>query len=300
MKRKQHDKFLTFKSAMKFKQIQSFAKQYRVSKELGKGNFGVVKIGQHRRSGMPCAVKIIKKQSLQVAQVYQELNKNEFEILEETQHPHITRIFDLLEDKTNYYIVAELMAGGNLLERLSNRVPQKFTEREAAGIIKQVLLALNCMHLKNIMHRDLKPENILCEESADINSNEIMTKLTDFGFATRYDPDGERLTLCLGTPMYMAPELCKEEAYDFKVDVWSIGVITYVLLTGTPPFYDKSGKNSKDGICKDVIKCEPDFSALQKVASEKAVEFVRMALQKDPNERPTIAQLLKTSWIEDL
>ena len=79
-----------------------------------------------------------------------------------------------------------------------------------------------------------------------MKSNEIVIKLTDFGFATRFDPEGDRLTLCLGTPMYMAPELCKEEAYDFKVDVWSIGVITYVLLAGMPPFYDKSGKNDKN------------------------------------------------------
>ena len=95
----------------------------------------MVKIGQHRRSGMPCAVKIIKKSSLQVDEVLLELNKNEFEILEQTQHPHITRIFDLMEDKNNYYIVAELMAGGNLLEHLSSRQTH-FTEREAANVIK--------------------------------------------------------------------------------------------------------------------------------------------------------------------
>ena len=95
----------------------------------------MVKIGQHRRSGMPCAVKIIKKSSLQVDEVLLELNKNEFEILEQTQHPHITRIFDLMEDKNNYYIVAELMAGGNLLEHLSSR-QSYFTEREAANVIK--------------------------------------------------------------------------------------------------------------------------------------------------------------------
>ena len=100
------------------------------------------------------------------------------------------------------------------------------------------------MHHKSIIHRDLKPENILCEESADIESDEIVIKLTDFGFATRYNPDGEILTQQLGTPMYMAPELCKEEAYDFKVDVWSTGIIAYILLTGMPPFYDKSGRNN--------------------------------------------------------
>ena len=151
-----------------------------------------------------------------------------------------------MEDTNNYFIVAELMAGGNLLERLCNKQPQRFTESEAADVIRQMLLALNFMHSKNIMHRDLKPENILCEDSAGMQGDEIVIKLTDFGFATKFDPEGsEKHTLSLGSAMYMAPELCREASYDNKVDIWSVGVITYVLLAGLPPFYDRTMKNDK-------------------------------------------------------
>ena len=120
-------------------------------------------------------------------------------------------------------------------------------------MIKQVLLALNFMHKKNIMHRDLKPENLLCEENADdVNNDEIYEKLTDFGFATKYDPNNKQ-TLSLGSPMYMAPELVKEEPYDYKVDCWATGVITYILMTGAPPFFDRRNPNpTKQGMYDDI------------------------------------------------
>ena len=121
-------------------------------------------------------------------------------------------------------------------------------------MIKQLLLALNFMHQKQIMHRDLKPENILVEENADdVDNEDIWIKLTDFGFATKYDPN-KKQTLSLGSPLYMAPELCKEEAYDNKVDVWSTGVITYILLVGEPPFYDRKKVGNKNAIYNDIIR----------------------------------------------
>ena len=146
----------------------------------------------------------------------------------------------------------EVVTGGDLLAKIGRL--QQFTESQAAHVIEQVLLALNFMHKKNIMHRDLKPENLLCEENADdVNDEEIYIKLTDFGFATKYD-SSKKQTLSLGSPMYMAPELVKEEAYDFKVDCWATGVITYILLTGAPPFYDRRNPNNptKNGMYQDI------------------------------------------------
>ena len=102
-----------------------------------------------------------------------------------------------------------------------------------------MLLALKFMHGNNIMHRDLKPENILCELASDMAPDELVIKLTDFGFAVKYNPNRKE-SLSLGSPLYMAPELCKETQYDFKVDLWAVGVIAYILLSGSPPFYDKS------------------------------------------------------------
>ena len=136
-----------------------------------------------------------------------------------------------MEDAKNYFVVMEFCSGGNLLEKIIER--KSISEKVAADIIQQILLALNYMHKKNIMHRDLKPENLLVQDSAD--SKTINIKLTDFGFATKFKK-GEKLDLSLGSPLYMAPELVLEEDYDNRVDVWSAGVIAYILLSGMPPF----------------------------------------------------------------
>ena len=129
---------------------------------------------------MTCAIKIIKKIR---SDVHEELNKNELTILEDTIHPHITRVFELLEDNHNYYIAMELITGGNLFEAVKRR--GRFFEPEAAKLIKQIVLAMNYMHNLNIMHRDLKPENMMCEK----DGSEIVVKLTDFGFATYFEPN---------------------------------------------------------------------------------------------------------------
>lgn len=155
------------------------------------------------------------------------------------------------------------------------------------------------MHKKNIMHRDLKPENLLCEENADdVNNEDIYVKLTDFGFATKYDANNKE-TLSLGSPMYMAPELVKEEPYDFRVDCWATGVITYILLTGAPPFYDRRSANpTKQGMYDDIVRNEPDYSLLKNV-SEAAVQFIQLALEKNPNNRASVEQMLAHEWIEN-
>lgn len=169
--------------------------------------------------------------------MYQELNTNELNVLEDTVHPHITRVFELMEDSRCYYIIMELVSGGNLFDMIKQE--RQFSEEKAASVIKQLCLALNYMHGLNIMHRDLKPENLLCEKNDD---GQVMVKLTDFGFATYFDPDKPQ-TLSLGSPLYMAPELCNETQYDNKVDVWATGIITFALLTGTAPF---SGRNKQE------------------------------------------------------
>lgn len=115
---------------------------------------------------------------------------------------------------------------------------QKFSEKQAAKILHQVLLGLNYMHKKNIVHRDIKPENLLLESRDLANLN---IKITDFGFAKCYDPSNfEGLDDVLGSPLYMAPEVVKKLKYDTKVDIWSLGIVTYILLSGRPPFSGKT------------------------------------------------------------
>ena len=184
-RKEQTERFLNFKAQKSFKKVERFTDLYKIQKELGSGSFGSVRLGQHRKSGVPCAIKIVKKSLLSQAEVYEQLMKQELEVLEKTDHPHITRVFELLEDRRSYYVIMELVSGGNLLEKVIEM--KTMTEPLAADVINQILLSLNYMHSKGITHRDLKPENLLCE--ATDNPGTISVKLTDFGFACFFQPD---------------------------------------------------------------------------------------------------------------
>lgn len=142
------------------------------------------------------------------------------------------RVFELLEDEKNYFIVSELMEGGELYDRIIEM--KRFSERDAANIIYQVLLGVAYMHGKKVCHRDLKPENILLDSQ---DRTRLNIKITDFGFAKFHDPHSEEgMSDMLGSPLYMAPEIIKKLPYDYKVDIWSMGVILYIMMTGRPPF----------------------------------------------------------------
>lgn len=174
-----------------------------------------------------------------------------------------------MEDDRNYFIVMELISHGNLLDRIYQE--KKFNSNMAANLMKQLLQALNFMHkTKNMMHRDLKPENLLCDVSSD---GSITVKLTDFGFAKSFQ-EGELDSLVLGSPLYMAPELCAEELYDKKVDVWACGVIAYIFLTGKPPFIGAD----KDQIYKQIQFSQPDYNCPALRQNENAFDFIQKCL----------------------
>jgi len=156
---KDQERILGFKAAKGFKKINNITDMYTIGKELGAGAFGAVRVGQHKATKVVVAIKIIKKVKLQESEIYQELMKNELQILEAADHPNITRVFELMEDRKCYYVVMEFCSGGNLLDVVVKQ--KKMTERVACDVIYQILLALNYMHTKNMMHRDLKPENLL-------------------------------------------------------------------------------------------------------------------------------------------
>ena len=155
---------------------------------------------------------------------------SELAILQKSSHPNIMSVNEILEDDECFYIASELLEGGELFDRIIDE--QKFSEAKTAYILKQVLLAVNYMHKKKIAHRDLKPENILLESK---DKDKLEVKISDFGFACFFDTENG-LDTVLGSALYMAPEIILKQNYNEKVDIWAIGVIAYMLLTGRNPF----------------------------------------------------------------
>jgi len=183
------------------------------------------------------AVKILKKDSLDKEEIDRFMH--EIDILRKLDHPNILRLYEFYQDQKRYYLVTELCSGGELFDEITNRA--HFEEADAAKIIQQVLMAVRYCHERNIVHRDLKPENILLDSKK--NSNRV--KVIDFGTSEEIEP-GMKLTQQYGTAYYIAPEVLSS-AYNEKCDIWSIGVILYILLSGKPPF---DGKDDKEIIKK--------------------------------------------------
>lgn len=204
-------------------------------------------------------------------------------------NPHLIKVHEILEDDGRYYIISELMNGGELYDRILQM--KKFTEKDVANICIQVLRGLNYMHKKNIAHRDIKPENILLA-SKDIDKIDI--KITDFGFAKCYDPQEGGLTETLGSPLYMAPEIIKKLPYDCSVDIWALGVLTYIMLSGKPPFKGRT----KDDVFVEITTKNINYAGeTWKNISKEAKNFIRRMLIRDPKQRATAEDLLKDDFI---
>lgn len=199
------------------------------------------------------------------------------------------KVHEIMEDDGRYYIISELMNGGELYDRILQM--KKFTETDVAKICIQILRGLNYMHKKNIAHRDIKPENILLA-SKDIDNLEL--KITDFGFAKCYDPEQGGLTETLGSPLYMAPEIIKKLPYDCSVDIWALGVMTYIMLSGKPPFKGKS----KDDVFVEITTKNINYPGeTWKNISKEAKSFIRKMLIRDPKQRSTAEELIKDEFL---
>ena len=256
------------------------SKEYIMGKTLGSGAFGTVRLAIHKATKQTRAVKVLKK-----AEQDMEALLKEVEILSKLSHPNIMQIYEVFNDKTNFYIVSEFCQGGELFDQISKK--GNFSENDAAKIMKQVLSAITYSHQNNIVHRDLKPENILLEDK----SSDLVVKIIDLGCAMSFKKN-EKMHNADGTPYYIAPEVL-EGNYDEKCDVWSCGVILYIMLCGYPPFNGETD----DEILQAVKKGTFDFPKEEwGTVSQDAKDLINKMLTYEPTKRVSALDCLSQSW----
>lgn len=285
------------KDAKEVEKQPSIEDKYVIKELLGTGAFSEVRLCEHRETGQAFAVKIIDKKALKGKE---DSLENEIRVLKRFSakrqendpdrtwftHPNIVQLFETYEDKSKVYLIMELVTGGELFDRIVEK--GSYTEKDASCLIRQVLEAVDYMHEQGVVHRDLKPENLLYYNPAE--DSKIM--ISDFGLSKMED-SGFMATAC-GTPGYVAPEVLAQKPYGKAVDVWSIGVISYILLCGYPPFYDENDAN----LFAQILKGEFEFdSPYWDEISESAKDFIRNLMCVNVEKRFTCKQALAHPWI---
>ncbi|XP_033168096.1 calcium/calmodulin-dependent protein kinase type 1 isoform X2 [Drosophila mauritiana] len=262
----------------------SIEEKYNLHGLLGTGAFSEVRLAESKDSpGEHFAVKIIDKKALKGKE---ESLENEIRVLRRLTHPNIVQLLETYEDKSKVYLVMELVTGGELFDRIVEK--GSYTEKDASHLIRQILEAVDYMHEQGVVHRDLKPENLLYYSPDD--DSKIM--ISDFGLSKMED-SGIMATAC-GTPGYVAPEVLAQKPYGKAVDVWSIGVISYILLCGYPPFYDENDAN----LFAQILKGDFEFdSPYWDEISESAKHFIKNLMCVTVEKRYTCKQALAHAWI---
>ncbi|XP_049268269.1 LOW QUALITY PROTEIN: myosin light chain kinase, smooth muscle-like [Rhipicephalus sanguineus] len=269
---------------IKLKKNQDVNTEYTLRDELGRGKFGTVYRCEEKKTGRILAAKFILTQRAEDrADV-----EREVEIMRSLQHPRLLQLYDAFDDsKKQMILILELIEGGELFERV---IDDDFvlTEKACAIFVRQICEGVDYMHSKNILHLDMKPENVLCTTRT---GNRI--KLIDFGLARFYEP-GKKLQVLFGTPEFVAPEVVNFDKVGFQTDMWSVGVICYVLLSGLSPFMG----NSELETMANVTRAEYDFDdeSFDQI-SEEAKDFIAKLLLKDKEDRMTAAQGLNHPWL---
>lgn len=278
--------------------------KYNLHGLLGTGAFSEVRLAESKdEPGKHYAVKIIDKKALKgkeesleneirVLRRFSANHQNDNAAATDSQpgnrltHPNIVQLYETYEDKSKIYLVMELVTGGELFDRIVEK--GSYTEKDASDLIRQILEAVDYMHEQGVVHRDLKPENLLFYSPDD--DSKIM--ISDFGLSKMED-SGIMATAC-GTPGYVAPEVLAQKPYGKAVDIWSIGVISYILLCGYPPFYDENDAN----LFAQILKGEFEFdSPYWDDISDSAKDFIRHLMCVNVEKRYTCKQALAHPWI---
>ncbi|KAF1980174.1 serine/threonine-protein kinase-like protein [Bimuria novae-zelandiae CBS 107.79] len=254
---------------------------FEIGKPLGKGKFGRVYLAKERSTGFVCALKVLHKSEIQQGKVEKQVRR-EIEIQSHLTHPNILQLFGHFHDAKRIFLIIEFAAKGELYKHL--RREQRFAEPKAAQYIAQMAAALKYLHKKHVMHRDIKPENILVGIHGEI-------KISDFGWSV-HAPNNRRNTMC-GTLDYLPPEMLtgrgKDNFYSEKVDLWSLGVLTYEFLVGEAPFEDTQVMTQRK-----IVRGEytvPNF------VSPEARDLIKKLLVLDPEKRIALEDVERHPWI---
>ncbi|XP_023668007.1 MAP/microtubule affinity-regulating kinase 4 isoform X3 [Brienomyrus brachyistius] len=252
---------------------------YRLLKTIGKGNFAKVKLARHILTGREVAIKIIDKTQLNPTSL-QKLFR-EVRIMKGLKHPNIVQLFEVIETDKTLYLIMEYASGGEVFDYLVSHGRMK--EKEARAKFRQIVSAVHYCHQKNIVHRDLKAENLLLDADSNI-------KIADFGFSNEFTLGNKLDTFC-GSPPYAAPELFQGKKYDGpEVDIWSLGVILYTLVSGSLPFDGQNLKELRERVLRGKYRV-PFYM------STDCEGILRRFLVLNPTKRCTLEQIMKDKWM---
>ncbi|OUZ99587.1 Protein kinase domain [Macleaya cordata] len=258
--------------------------KYELGRTLGEGTFAKVKFARNVENGEAVAIKILDKEKIfkhkMIAQI-----KREISTMKLIRHPNVVRLYEVMASKTKIYIVLEFVTGGELFDKIARK--GRLKEDEARKYFQQLINAVDYCHSRGVFHRDLKPENLLLDDNG-------VLKVTDFGLSAlpqQVREDGLLHTTC-GTPNYVAPEVINDKGYDgAKADLWSCGVILFVLMAGYLPFEDSNLMSLYKKIFKAEYTCPPWFSS-------NAKKLIKKILDPNPLTRITIAELIENEWFK--
>ncbi|CAN1166684.1 CBL-interacting serine/threonine-protein kinase 6 [Linum perenne] len=257
--------------------------KYELGRQLGHGTFAKVYHARNLSSGKSVAMKVVGKEKVIKVGMMEQIQR-EISVMKMVKHPNIVELHEVMASKSKIYIAMELVRGGELFNKVAKG---RLKEDVARVYFQQLISAIDFCHSRGVYHRDLKPENLLLDEEGNL-------KVTDFGlsaFAEHLKQDGLLHTTC-GTPAYVAPEVIGKKGYDgAKADLWSCGVILFVLLAGFLPFQDDNLVAMYRKIYRGDFKCPPWFSS-------EARRLITKLLDPNPASRITIAKVMETSWFK--
>ncbi|XP_067397466.1 serine/threonine-protein kinase 17A-like [Emydura macquarii macquarii] len=266
-----------------------FADSYALlGRELGRGKFAVVKKCLEKATGREFAAKFLRKR--RKGEDCRPEIINEIAVLElAAPSPHVVDLHEVYETPAEIVLVLEYAAGGEIFQQCVAEEDEAFTEQDVVRLVRQILRGVSYLHKNNVVHLDLKPQNILLTSSSPLGD----IRIVDFGLSRRVDAVREVREI-LGTPEYVAPEILNYEPISTATDMWSIGVLTYVMLTGESPFRGDTKQETFLNISQVNVEFPPD--AFQGV-SDRAVDFICSLLVKNPRKRAKAEQCLQHPWL---